>query len=367
MRPHECGDGVGALIGHEAEADFGHRHGGEHGLGPLTGVAAQHAVHFAGRPCPQPFERRVSRLTTQCGDADLVHELVVAEWQFAHLREDRVGERTHLVVEARNGDAPAGIVHAGENARERHGRIDHRAAVHAGVQIAIGPAHVDLEVRHPAQRRQDTGNPRGEHGGVGDHDGITGKPHLLALEELLEVLAADFLLAFGQHDHVHRQRAAHGEVRLERLEVQIQLSLVVDRSTRIDAPVAHGGLERGRGPQLEGFGRLHVVVSVDQQRGRLGASVAPFTDHDGMSRRGLDRGGEPDSGERVGDELRRRGAVGCVLGARAHAGNAQKREQFLLRARIVGGAPGGEIGGTRGSSHEWCSVCAWMAATGRHG
>ena len=243
-------------------------------------------------------------------------------------------------------------MHAGEHARERHGRIDHRAAVHAGVQIPVGPAHGDLEIRHPAQRRQDTGNARGEHGGVGDHDGITGKPRLLALEELLEVLAPDFHFAFGQHDHIHGERPAHGEMRLERLEVQVELSLVVHRSTRVDAAVTYGGLERGRGPQFEGFGRLHVVVSIHEQRGRIGAGVAPFTDHDGMPRRGLDGGSETDPRECIGHELGRRGAIGFVLGARADAGNAQKRKQFVLRTRLVGGAPGGEIGGDRGSGHE---------------
>ena len=362
VRLHECRDGVRTLIGHEPEADLRHGDRGEHGFGALAGVAAQHAVHFAGGASPQSLERGVSRLAAEGRDADLVHEMVVAERQFAHLCQHGIGERTHGVVEAGNGDFPVGVVHAGQDARECHGGIHHRTAVHPGVQVAAGTTHGDLKVRQTTQRRQNAGNARREHGGVRDHNGIAGEPRFLAFEELLEVFAPDFLLAFGQHDHVHRQRPAHREMRLERLDVQIQLSLVVNRSTRIDAAVAHRGLERRRGPQFEGLGRLHVIVSVHEQRGRIGTGPAPFPDHDGVSRRRFDARREADTREGVGNKLCRGSAIGVVLGACADAWNAQEGKQLVLRARIIGTAPGGEISGNRGSSHDWCSAYAWSAA-----
>ena len=92
-------------------------------------------------------------------------------------------------------------------------------------------------------------------------------------------------------------------------------------------------------------------MAVHEQRGRIGAGVAPFTDHDGMPRRGLDGGGEADPRERVSHELRRLGTVGFVLGPRTDARDAKEGEQFVLRTRIVGAAPGGEISGNRGSGH----------------
>lgn len=50
--------------------------------------------------------------------------------------------------------------------------------------------------------------------------------------ELLEIHAADFFLTFSENDYVDGQPSAVGEMRLERLDVQVQLALVVDRSAR---------------------------------------------------------------------------------------------------------------------------------------
>jgi hypothetical protein len=62
------------------------------------------------------------------------------------------------------------------------------------------------------------------------------------------MLAADFLLTFGEHDDIYGKAAVGGEMRLQGLHVEIQLSLVVHGSARVDAPVANGGLEGLRVP-----------------------------------------------------------------------------------------------------------------------
>ena len=62
--------------------------------------------------------------------------------------------------------------------------------------------HVELEVGEPAQRRQHAGQTGREHRRVGDHDRIASQEVLLRFDEGSEVRAADFLLAFGEHDHV---------------------------------------------------------------------------------------------------------------------------------------------------------------------
>ena len=51
---------------------------------------------------------------------------------------------------------------------------------------------------------------------------------ILALQKRFEIFAADFFLTFGEDDHVHGQRAADGQMRFERLDVEIQLPFVVD-------------------------------------------------------------------------------------------------------------------------------------------
>jgi hypothetical protein len=166
------------------------------------------------------------------------------------------------------------------------------------------------------------------------------------LDERLEVLAPHLLLALGEHDHVHRQRARPSQVRLERLHVQEELPLVVHRAARVDAPVAHGGLERGRVPQLERLGRLHVVVAVDEQR-RRARRPAPLAEHDRVPGVSWTSASRPARAERVAQPLGAAARVGVVLGARAHARDAEEVEQ--LGAGGVGG--GVEVGGERRVRH----------------
>ena len=73
---------------------------------------------------------------------------------------------------------------------------------------------------------------------------------------------------------VDRQLAPGREVRLQGLDVQEELALVVGRAAGVDAPVAHGGLEGRRGPEVERLGGLHVVVAVDQHGRRAGGRPA---------------------------------------------------------------------------------------------
>ena len=105
----------------------------------------------------------------------------------------------------------------------------------------------------------------------------------MTLDERGEVLAAYFLLPFGEHDDIDRQRPVRRQVRLQGLHMQIELALVVHGAARINAPIAHRGLERRRVPQLEWFHRLDVVVAVDQVGRRRRPGAAPLTDHDRMA------------------------------------------------------------------------------------
>ena len=61
---------------------------------------------------------------------------------------------------------------------------------------------------------------------------------LVRADEVVEVRAADFLLALDDELHVHRQAAVLLHVRLDRLEVHEDLALVVGRAARVDLAVA---------------------------------------------------------------------------------------------------------------------------------
>ena len=87
-------------------------------------------------------------------------------------------------------------------------------------------------------------------------------------DEVVEMLAADFLLALDDELHVHRQASVLLQVRFDRLEVHEHLALVVGGAARVDLAVADRRLERRRLPEIQRIDRLHVVVAVEQNRRR---------------------------------------------------------------------------------------------------
>jgi hypothetical protein len=93
---------------------------------------------------------------------------------------------------------------------------------------------------------------------------------------LLDRLAARLLFALDQELDVHRELAAHGEHRLDRLDVGVGLPLVVGRAAADQAVALFGRLERRVAPFVERVGRLHVVVAVEQHRGLVRAGPHPL-------------------------------------------------------------------------------------------
>ena len=83
---------------------------------------------------------------------------------------------------------------------------------------------------------------------------------------VLEMRAADFLLALDEHDQIHRQFALFAQRLLDAEDVREDLPLVVRRAARKDDAVLDPRLERRRLPQLQRIDRLHVVVAVDHHR-----------------------------------------------------------------------------------------------------
>ena len=114
----------------------------------------------------------------------------------------------------------------------------------------------------------------------------------------------------------------HGFVGLEETE---HLALVVRGATGVEPAVAHGRLEGRSAPFLEGVGRLHVVVAIDEQRGPAGDGRTLGPD-DGMAVP-LDESatvGQPRPLELVMQPFGGTAAVGGVYREGAHARNGEE-------------------------------------------
>ena len=194
---------------------------------------------------------------------------------------------------------------------------------------------MNLEVGQAAQREEQRWNPGGEHGRIGDDHRFGPESFPVRLDEGDEVRRAHLLFALRENDDVDGQAAARGQMRLERLDVQEQLPLVVGGAPCVDAAVADGGLEGGTVPQIERLRGLHVVVPVDEDGRRIGARSPPFAEHDrvagggerlGVQARALELAAHP-----LGGLLR----VPVVLGLGRHGGNAQKGPQLVVEAAAL--------------------------------
>jgi hypothetical protein len=196
--------------------------------------------------------------------------------------------------------------------RERECRVDDSAPERPRVQVARGPPHVDLAVREAAQAVGDRRGLLVHHRGVGDDDHVALQEVLVRRDERLEVPRADLFLALEEELDVDGARARGLQVRLEGVDVDDELPLVVARAPRVETAVADRRLEgRGR-PQLERVRGLHVVVPVDEDR-RLPRSTEPLAVDDRVARGRVDLGlGAPRALQARLDPLR--GALD-VLGA----------------------------------------------------
>ena len=162
-----------------------------------------------------------------------------------------------------------------QHRHQRVGRVEHRAAVEARVQVALGGAHLHRRLHEAARRQRDRGRALVDHQRV-EHDRAVGVV-LAGPEPLQHRGAADLLLALDQEAHVHGQLARPGKL-ARHVQQRQEVALVVGRAARVDAPVALGRLERRALPQLQRAGCLNVVVAVGEHGGRAGARRAQLAD-----------------------------------------------------------------------------------------
>ncbi len=151
------------LVGHQAHAHLGHRHGRQHRLRALSREPGQQAVHLEGRPRPDALERRVAAFAEQLRRAQFLAVLLLVERQLRQLVPFCVAQRPHIVIEARDPDAPTLVLHLRQHLRQHHRGVGHRAAKRTRVQVGLRAAKVDLEVRQAAQAVADGRDAAVEH------------------------------------------------------------------------------------------------------------------------------------------------------------------------------------------------------------
>ncbi len=166
----------------------------------------------------------------------------------------------------------------------------------------------------------------------------------MRFNEVREMLAAHLLLTFRQHDHVNRQRAASGEMGFKRLDVQVELPLVVHGASGVHAPITYLRLERRRSPQLERLRWLHVVMPIDEHRRRVSAGVAPFAKYHRVACRGHHLRLETDGPHCICQPRGGTCGIRIVLAACTDTRDTEKIEQLLLETRAMLGEVGLELG-----------------------
>ena len=225
----------------------------------------------------------------------------------------------------------------GDEPCQRLQRVGDAAAMTAGMEVLGGAGQREFQRREPA-----IGNRDGRL--VGPPHGAVGRQHEIGLQlvgmgahEILEMRAAELLLALDHQLEVDRQPACGLEIGLRRLDRNQHRPLVVRDAAGVEAVVADLWRERRAEPFLQRVGRLHVVVPVHQD-GRLAGRTQPAACHDRVA------GGradlhlvEPGAAHALRHPFRRFLDVCGVGRVGADAGDAGELDQ--LRQGLVAAAP----------------------------
>ena len=214
------------------------------------------------------------------------------------------------------------------------GRVGHRTAEEARVQVLVRALHFNLHVSQTAQTTCNRGCLQRQHRGI-RHQNDVGLEHLPVLTaEVVKACRTDLLLALEHELHVAGQRVG-GTHRLECLGVHPQLPLVVIGAAGPDAAIADDRLEGVRTPLVARIHRHHVVVAVDQHRACLRIDGLLGIDHR-IPGRGVDlRTVGPGPGQGGSQPFGAALHVGFVGRFGADRRNADQVEQLLEETRLV--------------------------------
>jgi hypothetical protein len=172
-------------------------------------------------------------------------------------------------------------VEGGADVHERLERVHDDAAVDAGVEVHLRAFDPDFEADEATEAGGDDDLLGAGAAGVGNEDEVGVEAVFVFFEESVEAGASDFFFAF---DEVFE---ADGEVRVllegaaEGGHVDDLGALVVSCAASVEAAIADCGLEGGGGPEVEGVGRLDIIMAVDEDAGPGGVAAA-FAEEDGV-------------------------------------------------------------------------------------
>jgi hypothetical protein len=130
-------------------------------------------------------------------------------------------------------------------------------------------------------------------------------------QEGREAGAADFLLTFKQEYQIERNFTLFTKRLFDTQHVRHHLPLVISGAPGPDFPIADDGFEGITLPKLQRIDRLHIVVTIDQNRatsGHMGVS----RNHDRVLRRFMKLGRQAHARELVDEPLRTSPDIGGV-------------------------------------------------------
>ena len=190
-----------------------------------------------------------------------------------------VRRRFHVVVEAVDEDAATAVDERVECVDDPPGRVRQVRGA-ARMRVALHRAHAQLDIEDALAAEEQLRPARGVDGAAFLQRAVAVGQSRVELEEAGEVRAAALLLSFYQEAHMERELAVDRAIRLECLDAQQEMSLVVIDPPSEDRAVTDRGVVGRRGPEVQGDRGLHVVVLhadegafararlADDQRGR---------------------------------------------------------------------------------------------------
>ena len=236
-------DGVrGGVAGGDPHRDpaAGGGHEGVAGAGDLGAVEAGDRERGLG---PEPLDGRALADPVDAGDgAGLGAQPLLGV----------LDVRRRAGVQARDGDVAAVVVEGADQPGERHQRVGHQPAPHAGVHGVRQGADLDVHPDQAAQARGQGGHADVPVAGVRDHDDVGAEVVEVLLQQCRQRLGADLLLALDEEDDVDRQVVAEDP---QRGEVGGDAGLVVGGAAAVEAVAPLGRLERRRSPSRRGRSR----------------------------------------------------------------------------------------------------------------
>ena len=263
MLGEQAADLAVVLIGYQTHRDFRVSFRRNDRLGAFAGISAPNAVYVERRPHADALHGRVPLLARRFPHADALAKSGLAERSPAEIRPLRRRELPHPVVEPGDGHAAVGIGQRRDHLREHDGRIGHRSAVQARVQIAVGSRNGHLYIAQAPQAASDRRHVPAEHAGIRNENHIGTKELLVPGAPCRNARRADLFLSLDHELDVARQLAGRNH-RLQRLDMHERLPLVVVGPAPPNTSVAQNRLERVGLPLVERIDRHHVVVTVHE-------------------------------------------------------------------------------------------------------